>query len=255
MRNARQAEGDEDNAPLIFAWKDRYHRKLRLTFFLTLGLGLHIFCFYLFQVTYPKTERRLPYTAQLTVLNPRDSLTQVVMRQIDDRTVSIESAARQAIEATQIEDYAPKLRPFFKGYEMGLKSPPPIFPSAVMVDLIPAGSAVLPPGPAVPSVLSSTPPPYVRNPHMTIRGPGLENRDLLKAVDWSDQLQRFESTSGFSAASFMIAVDSGGLIRQCLPTEGEESGILTMLHQKVKSMRFQPRPDSALQWGWVDLKW
>ena len=145
MTRSRHLDDGEDR--LIFAWKDRYHRKLRLAFFLIIALALHVFCFYLFQVEYPKAERRLPYTAQLTVLNPRDTLTQVALRQIDDRTVSIDSAAREALKDAQIEDFATVFKPFFQDYEARLKEPPPIYQVTPVSDLVEAGTAVLPSGP------------------------------------------------------------------------------------------------------------
>ena len=241
---------------LIFSWKDRYHRKLRLTFFLIIAIAIHVFCFYLFQVEYPKAERQLPYTAQITVLNPRDTLTQVALRQIDDRTVSIDSAARDAVRGTEIEDYATMFKPFFKNYEARLKAAPPIFETSPIADLVPPGAAVLPKVSALPLVKApDSIAAYVRQPHMTIRGEGLENRDLLHIIDWSNNLPVFEKSDGFNAATFMIAVDANGMVRQCLSGDSDESGVFSMLHQKVRTLRFQPIRNRKLQWGWVDLKW
>jgi hypothetical protein len=213
-----------------------------------------VFCFYLFQVTYPQTERRLPYTAQLTVLNPKDSLTQTVLRQIDDRVVSIDSAERELISGTSVEDFTPVFKPFFQSYTLQLKSPPPIYSTSPVADLIRAGSALLPPLPALPVAGDAVAPAFVRHPWLNVRGEGLEDRGIVIPINWEADLEKFASASGTETASFMIAVDGRGNVRHCLPTEGEESGILPLLIQRIKGMRFQAN-NLPLQWGWIDLTW
>ena len=248
-----RSKPDKDS-PLIFMWKEKEHFRLRLLFFLVLSVAVHVFCFYLFQVTYPQKERRLPYTAQLTVLNPKDSLTQTVLRQIDDRVVSIDSAERELISGTSVEDFTPVFKPFFQSYTLQLKSPPPIYSTSPVADLVRAGSALLPPLPAIPPMGETVASAFVRHPWLSVRGEDLKDRSIVIPINWDADLGKFASSSGTETASFMIAVDGGGNVRHCLPSEGEESGVLPLLIDKIKGMRFQAS-NQPLQWGWIDLTW
>ncbi len=238
---------------LIFQWKDHRKWKLRLAFFLLVSLSLHLSCFYLFQVVYPPTERSLPQSAQITILNPRDSATLAVMNQIEDRLAVIDSSTRREMPGMSIEKHAVKFKPFYSEYEMQLKSPPALFEKTPVPDLYPPGEAVLPET----HFRAGTPdiaPEWTPHPFVKVRGKELGTRDFVAPISWGEDLERFAETDG-NRASFMIAVNAAGRVVHCLLSEGEETGVAQLVQRKVRGLLFAPSPGAGLQWGWVDLSW
>ncbi len=241
-----QARSAADRSDLVFRWKVSDHHRLRLGFFLFLALAAHIGCFYLFQVIYPKTERALPYTASVTVLDARDPLARDAMARVSDRVAGIDPADRRDIPGTQIEDHVVNFVPFFRDYTLRLKDPPSIFPPPETPDLFAAGVPTLPPTRMpegrIPEARRLTALPFERLPHITVRGGDLENRDLEAPIDWSAMAERFTTTDGDSV-EFLVGVDASGRVRHCLLSEGDDTGVAALLYRKVRDLRFVPLGD------------
>jgi hypothetical protein len=246
---------------LTFQWKDPDKPAFRLWFFLFLSLGAHVGCFYLFQVVYPKSERALPYTATVTVLDPKDPVAREAMDRVADRVAAIDAARRPEAPGTRLEDFASTFAPFYRDHRLEPKDPPSLYPPPSVPDLFVAGSPSLPPlrvpETAIPEARRTTAPPYTRLPHITVRGGALEKRDLTAPIDWSGIAERFENTDK-AYVSFLVGVDAEGRVRHSLLSEGEDTGMAGVLDRKVRALRFVRAPlvgSEGLQWGWIDIRW
>ncbi len=259
MEDIRPKTGTETR--LTFQWKDPDKGGVRLWFFLTLSLAAHVGCFYLFQVIYPKSERALPYTATLTVLDPKDPVAREAMERVADRAAGIDAAQRPDAPGTRLEDFAVTFAPFYRDHRLEPKEAPPLYPPPSVPDLFVAGTPSLPPlllpTSGIPEARRVTAPPYTRLPHITVRGGALEKRDLTAPIDWSSIAARFENTDK-AYVSFLVGVDASGRIRHSLLSEGDDTGVAGILDRKVRALRFVPASATGsedLQWGWIDIRW
>ena len=242
---------------ITFHWRHRSRGFMRLAFFIMVSLAGHAFAFYLFQVAYPVSERTLPYTARLTILDPNDSTTRVVMARIEDRAVVVDAATRLQVPDTSLKIL---FEPIYQNYELQLKSPPSLFPQTGLPELFPPGEHILDPLVGRPErPIDPLPPEFERMPHMTMRGAELGKRDLKVPLEWQPELlgelRKASEPGTIYEVTCMIGVDAAGQVMHCMIDEGAEAPMVDAISRAIKGLQFESRPGERLQWGWVELRW
>ncbi len=232
----------------------------KLALFLFFSFVLHAFCFYLFQVVYPPSERFTPNPARITYLSAGNSSSRGQLTALEDRVVYFDSSGIDSAARTRIEDYTVEFKPSFAGFapnlrglpERGIDSPLPATINFQRTDL---------PAP-------SSPPPAERlstrdiaggagetgaDPRMFLEGK-LEGRSALAAGDWEWALEAKAGLEGRHAI-LMLAIDEEGAVQHALIHRGIESGMDAKILTTVRGLRFEAAPGGGLSWGMVRLEW
>lgn len=241
---------------LLFEWIGDRGQRWRLMMFLGLSLGLHVACFYAFQVVYPTTIRQQAETTKVTFLDPRKPEVRKVIGWIEDRAIFFDGTLRLALPGPAQGEVV--FEPAFATQEPMLRLPeeihgssslPPIF--AVDEIFLPPSSRLLPGGQAA-GRLKPFLGPYVFRPRIKLSG-GLGGRGMVRQPDWSEAQGSLAAADG-NHIQFLVEVDPVGRISSCLPWAGIEEAFDDAMARKIETeIKFEPGEFTSR--GWLDLHW
>ncbi|MCB1076857.1 MAG: hypothetical protein KDM64_03420 [Verrucomicrobiae bacterium] len=107
---------------LLFDWLGKKSVAAHLGWFLGISFAVHLFGFYLFQVSYPVTGRIEPVPSRVQLLDPSQPSVAGLMRQIDDRQVFLRPASSGSDVRINLNDYATQFRPSFADRPVGFRT-------------------------------------------------------------------------------------------------------------------------------------
>lgn len=241
---------------LIFLWKRARNTRWKLAFFLLLSFAAHLFCFYLFQIAYPPSDRTVPTPASITFLSPALEENRAVLQQIQDRIFNTDPALSGVLNEVSLNDYAVKFRPSYEDYEFELKDLPSTPEKLDLPGLSKdSGGIVLPPV-ETPELIKKT--AAVREGDLPRIGfqffSPLADRLRVAEPQWKtlplDSIQ-----SGHLI--FMLGVSESGAISHCLTLESSDPKIQDReVAEEVRQFKFEPASLlDGLQWGRFELFW
>lgn len=243
----------------IFNWSSGTGRERdwRLLFLIFVSLVGHVVVFYLFQVSYPRTERWTPRTRGVMLLSSVDPISSQVLRELDDRTYHLQGVGGSEVTAYALTRMAPKFRPSFLGHEVGLRGKQVPEREDTVPLLLPAGEADFPGLPEeTPVAGSGAKGGEAGAAAVTIRGTLDGERET--AASWPQilpgLLREIASAPGpWRSLRLRVAVGADGGIVHLL-TESVDDGTVTArwLEKVRQGIRFQPGDDR--RWGWLEVR-
>ena len=189
---------------LLFHWERPRRRRLAIAGFVLASLGLHAFCFLLFQVIYPPTISLLPPPARVSVIAPASAEAQTYLQWLAAEDPALTSQTQRPAETRAYQ--LPKLAhvPSYTTVPPQLKELPPMPAKNLTV-------SALPPAPVPLNSLGAKSPPMTERSTIGFSG-ALQNL----AVTQPD-LKFHPSTSDAPEDSrFRIAIDGLGVVRYSL---------------------------------------
>jgi len=257
-------EGEEENGGLLFAWQKKPALFLYLVAFVGGSLLLHLFGFYLFQVVYPAAGRLEPEPARVTLLDASQPSVSALLRKIEDRLVYLRPASDGSEVRVSLGDYSAQFESTISSHRPAFRTPAPVAAirgshAAAIAD--PLGpnrrampAAVLPPVDSVAKSAAASPPDAAgkdSEKRWKISG-DLKGRAQVDAADFEAALPALGVPP---AIRFRIAVGPNGGIVSHLPVSGQGHPRFTAVSGAIRSaLRFEPKPDAELEWGWLEIR-
>jgi hypothetical protein len=237
-----------------FEWKREAPISWRLIFFLGISFTAHAFCFYLFQVVYPPSERFSPSPSRITFLSPNDAASQAMLWEIEDRVVFIRSAEGESVSRNPLNDIGIEFRPSFAEHELKLKRMP--LPAVEGADLDPLSTfgPLLPPLSGTNSTLSSAAQSGDKAIPSIEPGPGLSDRPIVSSGNWNWAENNADNLGG-REVMLMLGIDAEGRPEHVLMHSGIGEELDTQILTSSRNIRFESAPGADLQWGKVLLRW
>jgi hypothetical protein len=235
-------------APLIFNWDQPRRRNLAFAGFIVASFGIHIACFYLFQVVYPSTVSLLPAPQRVNLMTANSEQTATLLRWIDAEDPALASTTRRPPHLPRREMGKVEHVPSYFTSEPALKEPPPL-----VEDLeIPS---VRPPGP-VPMTRPAVAPSTGIQPTRVVFSSDLQR---LGAGRLAAPNFKASTTEPPQDALFRIAVDTPGAVVYCftLTSSGDEA-LDEQARQHLALCRFpiaSTADSGALVWGIATIEW
>ena len=241
----------------IFDWSKppKWEGNWRLLVLIFGSLVGHVLVFYLFQVSYPPTERWSPRTHRAMLLSSVDPISAQVLRELDDHTYHLQGAGTTEVPAYSLSKMAPKFRPSFFGHEVALRPETPPSREESLPMLFQPGRPQLPPPP--PLVADRAPSPPVSGgmsvPVLEVRAV-LDGRGAIAGELLPKLRDELASEPGpWHALRLRIAVGSDGQLRILLGESVDEGAAGTRLLEKIRQgIRF-PAPGRET-WGWLEIR-
>lgn len=256
--------GPDQGEGLSFDWKRRSWLSFRLVLLIFLSILAHAFCFYLFQVVDPPSERFTPATARIMLLSPNDSRSREMLREVDDRVVYFDSSNRGPVRENSVRNFAVAFRPSFADYDLKLELLSPSKPSAPLPEPFEPWRLVLPPestssGSSGAGATATTLPGSgswaARQGVPRIKaGEALQERAVLERGDWMWAIERRAELEGHRTV-LMVGVTARGIPQHVLVNSGIESTLDAKIAAAVRGMRFEPETGSELKWITLRLQW
>ena len=260
MMSSQEFHGDalsQAKGQLTFDWSRVAPVSLRLFFFLILSWVAHGFCFYLFQVVYPPSERFSPSPARITFLTPNDAASQAMLREVEDRIVFINSSGWESAAKRSAKRNAIEFKPSFAEHELKLKTMPAPVPVELSSDPLMFLGPLLPPRLA-PEALASTEIDSVRLAREVVPsikpGPGLSDRPVVAPGNWNWALDRVGELKG-REVTLMVGIDAEGKPQHVLPHSGIGEELDGRIVTSSRNIQFEPAPGTDLQWGKLLFRW
>jgi hypothetical protein len=243
----------------IFDWSrpPKWEGNWRLLVLIFASLIGHVLVFYLFQVSYPPTERWNPRTRGAMLLSSVDPISAQVLRELDDHTYSLQGAGTTELPAYSLSKMAPKFRPSFFGHEVALK--PENIPAReeTLPMLFQPGQLQFPPLPPSPSPSRKV---ELSRPADSGSAPALEihaSLDGKGAVTW-EMLPELRgelvaAPGGWRDLRLRISIGPDGQMRHVLADGIDEGSAGTRLLEKIRQgLRFSGVEKET--WGWLELR-
>lgn len=222
--------------------------------FLFCSFVLHAFCFYLFQVVYPPSERFTPNPARITFLSGNDSNSRAKLTSLEDRVVYFDSSGSDSAARVRIEDYTVAFKPSFAGYAPKLRELPETERGSALPPTIEFHRTDLPaPSPPAPAERPGPVAERTPGPRLDLEGQ-LAGRLTGGAGDWEWTPEESKALEGRHAI-IRLAVDEKGAVRHALVHRGIESGLDAGILARVRAMRLAAAPGGGLVWGTLRLEW
>jgi hypothetical protein len=243
----------------IFDWSrgPKWEGDWRLLFLIFVSLVGHVVVFYLFQVSYPRTERWAPRTRGVMLLSSVDPISAQVLRELDDRTFHLQGAGGSEVPAYALTKMAPKFRPSFVGHEVALRPKPAPEQEERLPMLLPAGEPEFPEVSArepVGSAPASVEPQSfgavsVRASLDGVSEAGAPRPQILPEL----QREIVNAAGTWRRLRLRVAVGADGGIVNLLTESVDEGTISPRWLEKVRQgIRFQPGADR--RWGWLEVR-
>jgi hypothetical protein len=242
---------------LAFDWKRERRFSFRLTMLVFISVVAHAFCFYLFQVVYPASERFIPATAGMTLLSPSDPRSRELLREIEDRVVYFDSSTRESVRELEIDSYAVPFRSSFANHELEIKLAPRVREDAPFPEPFDFER------PFLPGVAKSL---QEEGAERLLRGAGaaaalqiipdelLRDRAILARGDWKWASERRAELEG-QRVVLTVGVAPQGQLQHVLINTGIDSVLDAKIVAAARGIRFEPGEGSELQWGTLRLQW
>jgi len=235
-------------ASLIFNWDHPRRRNLAFAGFIIASFGIHIACFYLFQVVYPSTVSLLPVPQRVNLMTANSEQTASLLRWIDAEDPALASTTRRPPHLPRREMGKVEHVPSYFASEPALKEPPPL------VEDLQVPSAQ-PPGP-VPMTRPAVAPSIGVQPTRVVFSSDLQRLGAGKPV-----VPKFKASTAEPPqdAQFRIAVDTQGAVVHCftLTSSGDEA-LDEQARRHLALCRFpiaSTADSGALVWGIATIEW
>ena len=244
---------------LIFDWSRPKLIGLRFLFFVLVSLGIHLFILYAFKVVYPTSDRYIPTTAELSILDWEDPSSRAVLMRLEDRLAIIEPKDEEEDVRVKIEKLTPRYKPSFADYKILLKEIPPFEENTDLPKLAEPGTGFMPPLKSLREKAE-----VIRKSEILpeVRPIGaLADREILpEEIPWPVSV--YEAVGG-SRLLYRLGVEKNGRVRHCLLSDGVEANDTAAgewrvdLDAAIRQIRFAPAPEqqAAVQWGWLEILW
>jgi hypothetical protein len=234
--------------PLIFNWDQPRRRNLAFAGFIAASFGIHIACFYLFQVVYPSTVSLLPAPQRVNLMTANSEQTATLLRWIDAEDPALASTTRRPPHLQLREMGKVEHVPSYFASEPALKEPPPL-----VADLrVPSAQ---PPGP-VPMTRPAVARPIGIQPTRVVFSSDLQQLGAAKLAGGDFKAAATELPQD---AQFRVAVDAQGAVVYCFTlTSSGDAALDEQARQRLALCRFPTasRADSgALVWGIATIEW
>lgn len=242
----------------IFDWSrpPKWEGDWRLLILIFISLIGHVVVFYLFQVSYPPTERWTPRTRSVMLLSSVDPISAQVLRELDDHTYHLQGAGTTEVAPYSLSKMSPKFRPSFFNHEVALKAQSIPVRQEELPLLFPPGRMELPPLPARPAKATPSAPVAsgtVASTPVDIRAgldgtaaaswelvPALRNEIAIAPGPWRWMRLR-------------LTVGPDGLVRSLLTESIDEGTAGPRLLEKIRQGIHFAAPGKE-SWGWLELR-
>ncbi len=191
---------------LLFHWERPRRRRLAIAGFVLASLGLHAFCFLLFQVIYPPTISLLPPPARVSVIAPTSDEARSYLRWLAAEDPALASQTQRPAETRAYQ--LPRLAhvPSYTTVPPQLKELPPLLAKSLTVSALPPA-----PVPVPLSSLGAEPPPVAARSTIAFSG---ALQDL--AVTQPDLKFHPSTRDAPEDSRFRISIDAMGVVRYSL---------------------------------------
>ncbi|MGI8430844.1 MAG: energy transducer TonB [Chthoniobacterales bacterium] len=232
---------------LLFHWERPRRRQLAIAGFLVASVGLHAFCFLLFQVIYPSTISLLPPPARVSLIAPNSEDGRNFLHWLAAEDPALTSETQRPADARAYQ--LPRLS-HIPSY---IAVPPSLKPLPSVAESV-AEPTSLPPGMVTVKTPTAETPPLVAPSTLLFSG------DLAHAAFSAPPLQfKASLREAPQDARFRVAVDRGGVIRYALLESSSGDAALDEEVRHVLALtRFRPDafaslPNEKLSWATATL--
>lgn len=130
--------------PLIFDWRKPKGQLGRLFLWIAVtAVALTVF-FFLFRVVYPQTQRFVPVTQQIVVLNSSDPATLASINHVTDRDFMVLPSRDSRSGTVNLEERTPVFHPLYEKHELKLQDVPQRNSTVPPVRLLDVTAPILP---------------------------------------------------------------------------------------------------------------
>lgn len=245
-----------DDQRFIFDWsRTRWKTNWRLGILVFASLIGHVVVFYLFQVSYPPTERWTPRTRGVMLLSSLDPISAQVLRELDDQTFHLQGAGAAEVPAYSLTKMSPKFRPSFFGHQPTLREIASPAREEAMPTLLAKGRMELPPlraGPAKQdnaAALGATGGEFVE-----IRG-GIESDSKTPELEILAELRQeiARAPGAWRWLRLRVLLSGDGVIRNLLTESIDEGTASPRALEKIRQgIRFPE--GGGRRWGWIEVR-
>jgi hypothetical protein len=232
----------QPHGALLFHWERPRRRKVAIAGFLLASLGLHAFCFLLFQVIYPPMISLLPPPARVSLIAPTSEEARSFLHWLAAEDPALITQTQRPADARRFQ--LPRLAhvPSYVAVPPSLKQlPPPALEKLERFSMPPA------PVPMTTPIMPS--PPVIAPSAITFAG-------ALQGRTFTSPALAFHATQHDAPqdAQFRVGVDGKGMVRYCLLANSSGDAALDeQARHALILCRFQaaPRilPNDKLTWA------
>ncbi len=250
-------ETPDPKPALTFDWRQPKGQLGRLLLWLAATVVALTVFFFLFRVVYPQTQRFIPVSQQIVVLNPSDPASRASINHAQDRDFMVLPSGNQQKNAITLDDRAPVFHPLYEKHELKLQDVSQRDSTVPPVRLLDVTTPILP-RLDLSELKRSAPLPEkitVTVPRLELRLTGaLASRKLIFQPDFSAA-----AITAPEAWLIEIGVNSEGRVIFALPTGNpEKNNEAAKLLGLMQQLRFEPDTAQSVQtpvWGLASLNW